>query len=45
MCCDARAEVLRRVDGARVVDSGSFVVHADIGCAAEGKTLLETVTC
>jgi len=44
MCCDSGAEVFRRwVDGARVVDTRSFVVHAHVCEIQPGENLLEAV--
>ena len=44
MSRDTCPEVFGRVDGTRVVDAGSFVVHAYVCSSRFGKALLETIT-
>jgi len=44
MSSNACSQVVRRVDGSRVVDSCGLVVHANICRAGLGDTLLEAVS-
>jgi len=44
MCSDTRSQVSTCIDGARVVNPSSFVVHADIRSTTLGEALLQAVS-